>query len=179
MSKKFLFILTGVLLTAASAADAAYVVGDKMPVSSAADGKKIVIEAASTTVNYGYFIKETAANETRWQLGFSQNSVWVLEATGTTVSKNGTYNVSADGYYIKNAVTGRYIASCPRPYGTPATVENRADATAFGIFSSTNTPYDWTSLQPQAYYDLQGCKIDGQLNTPDIYIFNGKRIIVK
>ena len=102
-----------------------------------------------------------------------------MEATGTTVSKNGSYNVSADGYYIKNAVTGRYIASCPRPYGTPATVENRADATVFGIFSSTNTPYDWTSLQPQAYYDLQGCKIDGQLNTPDIYIFNGKKIIVK
>ena len=50
MSKKFLFILMGVLLTAASTADAAYVVGDKMPVSSAADGKKIVIEAASTTV---------------------------------------------------------------------------------------------------------------------------------
>ena len=152
MSKKFLFILTGVLLTVASAADAAYVVGDKMPVSSAADGKKIVIEAASTTVNYGYFIKETAANEARWQLGFSQNSVWVLEATGTTVSKNGTYNVSADGYYIKNAVTGRYIASCPRPYGTPTTVENRADATVFGIFSSTNTPYDWTDYSNQTAY---------------------------
>ena len=116
MSKKFLFILTGMLLTAASAADAAYVVGDKMPVSSAADGKKIVIEAASTTVNYGYFIKETAANEARWQLGFSQNSVWVLEATGTTVSKNGTHNVSADGYYIKNAVTDRQRpATAPHP----------------------------------------------------------------
>ena len=63
MFKKILFILTGVLLTAAVAADAAYVVGNRILVSSAADGKKIVIEAASTTVNYGYFIKETTANE--------------------------------------------------------------------------------------------------------------------
>ena len=134
MFKKFLFFLTGVLLTAASTANASYVVGDRIPVSGAADGKKIVIEAASTTTNYGYFIKETTASEARWQLGFSQTAVWVLEATGTTVSKNGTYNVSTDGYYIKNAVTGHYIAACPKPSGTPATVENRADATVFGIF---------------------------------------------
>ena len=141
MFKKFLFIMTGVLLTAASTTNASYVVGYRIPVNSAADSLNIIIEAASTKTNYNYYVSETANNECHWQLGFSQNSVWTLEQTDAT------------HYYIRNLASGRYIGPCPKTSGSTAkTVEEKADAAMFVFYSQATSPTSWTDYDNQTRF---------------------------
>ena len=119
------------------AANAAYVVGSRLAPADAADGKAVVIEAASTVTNYGYYVKETAGSEAHWQLGFTQQAVWIMEQADVT------------HYRLRNAVTNHYIAPCPKATGTAKTVAGREDAALFTFLAKDSSPTPWTDYNDQ------------------------------
>ena len=121
----------------AAAASAAYVVGSRLAPADAADGRAVVIEAASTVANYGYYVRETDAGEAHWQLGFTQQSVWMMEQADAT------------HYRLRNAVTNRYIAPCPKATGTAKTVADREDAALFTFLTKDSSPTPWTDYNDQ------------------------------
>ncbi|MBR3633583.1 MAG: hypothetical protein IKN51_03515 [Bacteroidaceae bacterium] len=121
----------------AAAANAAYVVGSRLAPTDAADGRAVVIEAASTVANYGYYVKETAGSEAHWQLGFTQQAVWIMEQADAT------------HYRLRNAVTNHYIAPCPKATGTAKTVADREDAALFTFLAKDTSPTPWTDYNDQ------------------------------
>ncbi|MBQ7741619.1 MAG: leucine-rich repeat domain-containing protein [Bacteroidaceae bacterium] len=86
------------LLLGATTASADYYVGERLTVSDVQDGDLVILEAASTTVNYGYYLKETS-DGFFWKEGIDNSCVWRLVSTGT-----------ANTYYFQNVSTGNYIA---------------------------------------------------------------------
>lgn len=140
MEKKITLWIAALLLWMGGTAKANYVVGDRMAISDAADGKMIIIEAASTVTNYGYYVTETSDNKCHWRLGLTQNAVWQLE--------------QADGshYYIKNVASGRYVAPIPKTTGTASTTEAKEEAARFTFYNQASSPTVWTDYDNQTRY---------------------------
>lgn len=107
------------------------------------DGDLLVFEAASTTANYGYYVKESEGTY-KWSEGFDNTAVWQVIATGKKSSRYTTY----DTYYLKNASTGNYLMSG----NLLTTSANVADATEFVFFMKGDAPYSYGNYSNQTTY---------------------------
>lgn len=130
------------LLLFAVGAQADYSIGERVAGASALkDGDLVVFEAASTTNNAGYYIKETSSNSYAWQKGFDQSSVWKVVVSSTTETSFGTHTY----YYLQNVQTGRYMAGTN---SAPTTVESQSDADLVAFYGK-DQPWGWQTYSDQ------------------------------
>lgn len=117
---------------------------DRISPSDLKDGDLVTFEAASTTANYGYFVKE-ADGIYKWAKGFENSAVWQVIATG----HKSTRYTSHDTYYIKNVATGNYAKSGKAGMQTSPEL---SDATEFVFFDRNTAPYSYGDYNDQTKY---------------------------
>ncbi len=138
------FIIIGLWVSQASRAEVKYALEeDRLLSTNVQDGDLLAFEAASTTANYGYYVKESESTY-RWSEGFDNTAVWQVIATGKKSSRYTAY----DTYYLKNASTGNYLMSGK----LLTTSANVADATEFVFFMKGDAPYSYGNYSNQTTY---------------------------
>lgn len=135
MKRVFTSLLAMLLVFAVGAYADKYSIGDRIHgTSGVSDGTLIIFEAASSTANYGYYIKENAGGKYLWAQGFNDSCVWKAVSTGT-----------ADQYNFQNVATGHYMAGTRED---PVTVATLAEAGKITIYGK-NQPWDWQTYSDQ------------------------------
>ena len=112
----FTFSLLALCMIGSTRAVAEYYVGARLTVSNVQNGDLVLLEAASTTSNYGYYLKETSSGFF-WKEGIGDNCVWRLISTG-----------ASDTYYFQNVSTGNYIAGDGKTVATCTVSPLQSDA---------------------------------------------------
>ena len=132
------------LLACLGVSGSVYKIGGQLSSSQIVDGSLIVIEAASSTTLYGYYIADCSAElglSDRWSVsfreGFSQRCVWeVVAASGGSVYLR---NLST-GYYMGNSL-GTLALSAGSAYTFTVTDPLSAGSTTYN--DKTRFPTGW------------------------------------
>lgn len=135
MKRVFTSLIVMLMLFAVGAQADRYTIGTRIQgISGVSDGTLIIFEAASSTGNYGYYIKESSSGKYLWAQGFSDSCVWKAVSTGT-----------ANQYSFQNTVTGNYMAGTRE---NPVTVATLADAGKITIYGK-DQPWAWQTYSDQ------------------------------
>ena len=99
MKKTFFLFLMLATMTSSVWADS---VGKRLTLSELKEGQKVIIEAASTSNNYEYYIK-AVGNYYAWKQGLDTDCIWVL------VHSDKTKYGETDTYFFQHLRSGKYM----------------------------------------------------------------------
>lgn len=120
---------------------AEYGIKSRLPLADIKEGDLVVIEAASTVNNYGYYIKD-AGSTVAWKQDLDESSVWKVH-----VAEGGMRYANGNGrkFYFENVATGNYISSNT---DGQLTVAEKATATPIAMYPC-HYPWNYSDYDNQ------------------------------
>ncbi|MBQ7741612.1 MAG: leucine-rich repeat domain-containing protein [Bacteroidaceae bacterium] len=141
--RKFLTLFSLMLTTIVGTANADYYVSGRLAPSEIQEGDYVIFEAASTTVNYGYYLKESGGTYA-WTQGLDETAIWIARPYTAGDFKYGSSNCWA----FQNLSTGNYMG------GTNSNPVSVSDATQqVGVkMYGVGSPWVWQDYSNQSSY---------------------------
>ena len=141
MKKTFFLFLMLATMTSSVWADS---VGKRLTLSELKEGQKVIIEAASTSNNYEYYIK-AVGNYYAWKQGLDTDCIWVL------VHSDKTKYGETDTYFFQHLRSGKYMGGGDvreLTNASPMLADDIENATPIKLYGM-DKPYEWTDYRNQ------------------------------
>ena len=130
------------LVTIASSVWAEDYKSKRLLLSELTSGQKVIIEAASTPSNYGYYIK-AVGNYFAWKQGLDRDCIWVL------VHSDKTRYGETDTYFFQHLNSGKYMGGGDvreLTNASPMLADDIEHATPIKLYGM-DKPFKWTEYR--------------------------------